>query len=90
LTSYDQFSNFSLQDAIERRTVMIDDVCYYTDIPLGLYMVRGDSMVLLGQVHDTDTDMMKQVSLAEFEELQTKQSSDADTVEWDVDNDLVA
>ena len=90
MTSYDQFSNFSLQDAIERRTVMIDDVCYYTDIPLGLYMVRGDSMVLLGQVHDTDTDMMKQVSLAEFEELQTKQSSDADTVEWDVDNDLVA
>jgi hypothetical protein len=29
--------------------------CYYTDIPLGLYLVRGDSMVLLGEV-EIDTD----------------------------------
>jgi small nuclear ribonucleoprotein (snRNP)-like protein len=32
-------------------------ICYYTDIQLGLYLVRGDSMVLLGEVeidHDTD------------------------------------
>lgn len=25
---------------------------YYTDVPLGLFMVRGDSMVLLGEVDD--------------------------------------
>ena len=25
-------------------------VTYYTDVPLGMYIVRGDSIVLLGQV----------------------------------------
>ena len=29
-------------------------ICYYTDILLGLYLVRGDSMVLLGEVDDDD------------------------------------
>jgi len=30
-------------------------ICYYTDVQLGLYLVRGDSMVLLGEVDDEDT-----------------------------------
>ena len=30
--------------------------CYYTDILLGLYLVRGDSMVLLGEVDSDDED----------------------------------
>jgi len=52
LSSFDQFSNFVLTDAVERR--VFNDVrnrkLYYHDIPLGLYVVRGDSMVLTGQV----------------------------------------
>jgi U6 snRNA-associated Sm-like protein LSm1 len=31
-------------------------ICYYTDIQLGLYLVRGDSMVLLGEVHEEEED----------------------------------
>jgi len=31
-----------------------DLCCYYTDINLGLFLVRGDSMVLLGEVDDDD------------------------------------
>ena len=30
--------------------------CYYTDILLGLYLVRGDSMVLLGEVDGDDDE----------------------------------
>ena len=30
--------------------------CYYTDILLGLYLVRGDSMVLLGEVDGDDIE----------------------------------
>jgi len=57
-----------LEETSERRVLLMknvnnedkdaktDDVtCYYTDILLGLYLVRGDSMVLLGEV-DTDAD----------------------------------
>lgn len=41
-------------------------ICYYTDVQLGLYLVRGDSMVLLGEVDDdestetTDGEQMSQ------------------------------
>jgi len=31
-------------------------ICYYTDVKLGLYLVRGDSMVLLGEVDDEEDD----------------------------------
>lgn len=31
-------------------------ICYYTDVKLGLYLVRGDSMVLLGEVDDEQDD----------------------------------
>ena len=30
--------------------------CYYTDIHLGLYIVRGDSVVLLGEIDDENKD----------------------------------
>jgi len=30
--------------------------CYYTDIRLGLYLIRGDSMVLLGEVLESEND----------------------------------
>jgi len=64
LRSFDQFSNMILEDTSERRILhskvrhekgsSADEstLCYYTDIQLGLYLVRGDSMVLLGEVDD--------------------------------------
>ena len=49
-----------LEDTSERRVLNVkvspgedsaaSTICYYTDIQLGLYLVRGDSMVLLGEV----------------------------------------
>lgn len=66
LRSFDQFSNMVLDETSERRVLLLkkqpntgggDDVtCYYTDILLGLYLVRGDSMVLLGEVDSSDDD----------------------------------
>ena len=55
MRSFDQFSNVVLEDAVERRVVIpakegVNAV--YGDAPLGLYVVRGDSIVLLGEVDD--------------------------------------
>jgi small nuclear ribonucleoprotein (snRNP)-like protein len=62
LRSFDQFSNMVMEDTSERRVLNVkvspvedgagmgSTICYYTDIQLGLYLVRGDSMVLLGEV----------------------------------------
>lgn len=60
LRSFDQFSNMVLGETSERRVLHVQNgnetICYFTDIKLGLYLVRGDSMVLLGEVENKDED----------------------------------
>lgn len=82
-------------DAMERRMVQQADILYYADLPLGLYVVRGDSMVLTGHIpHETDSTVtasvvpMKQVTLEELDQLQ--QPASATPLEWDFDTDLIA
>lgn len=89
MISYDQFSNLILQDASERRVVVANGICHYANIPLGLYIVRGDSVVLMGQVDAMrEPNVMKEVSLAELDAIR-KESGESETV-WDFDSDLVA
>jgi len=117
LSSFDQFSNFVLLDAVERRILSVPErvvseggdstavTLYYHDIPLGLYVVRGDSVVLLGQVEGggehTDQGQgrpggfaMKEVSLQELEELEERKKRaggpQAEVLNWDFDTDLIA
>jgi U6 snRNA-associated Sm-like protein LSm1 len=80
LRSFDQFSNMVLEDTSERRVLHLkkggDTICYYTDIQLGLYLVRGDSMVLLGEVdvtEDTDADADADTGEEEKEKDETQQ-----------------
>lgn len=62
LRSFDQFSNMVMEDVCERRILQTKGAdgklcAYYADVRLGLYMVRGDSMVLLGEVdEEVDSD----------------------------------
>jgi small nuclear ribonucleoprotein (snRNP)-like protein len=112
--SFDQFSNMILQDAVERRFVhsssnsnnnnTASGVTYYADIPLGVYVIRGDSVVLLGTIHDdmpNDPTRMKSVTLEELGELQQSPAASDTKVEaasnpdqgpltWDFDTDLIA
>ncbi|OAY76439.1 sm-like protein LSM1B isoform X2 [Ananas comosus] len=50
LRSFDQFANAVLEGACER--VIVGDL--YSDIPLGLYVIRGENVVLIGEL---DLDM---------------------------------
>ncbi|KAL7545372.1 hypothetical protein ACHAWF_008720 [Thalassiosira exigua] len=115
LSTFDQFSNMVLQETSERRILVAprkiteDDgekhnvgpktICYQTDIQLGLFIVRGDNVVLLGEVEDdeeSDGDHIKFVSLEEFEMLEEEEAKRKDEnggdepVNWDFDMDLVA
>lgn len=49
LRSFDQFMNLILEDTCER--VLLTGK--YCDFPLGLYIVRGDNIVLLGEIDET-------------------------------------
>lgn len=68
-------------------------ICYQTDIQLGLFIVRGDNVVLLGEVEDADDchdGSVQFVSLEDFETLQEAAGERALSVDWDFDMDLVA
>ncbi|CEH12108.1 Small Nuclear ribonucleoprotein splicing factor [Ceraceosorus bombacis] len=49
--SFDQFANLVLQDAVERVSVGNR----YGDIPRGLFLVRGENVVMLGEI-DLDAE----------------------------------
>lgn len=87
LASYDQYSNMILQDASERHIVFAENgITYYCDVPLGMYIVRGDSMVLTGLLNEMLQDnVMTKVSKDELDELKGKTP-----LNWDVDQDLIA
>jgi len=46
--SFDQFANLVLEGAVERITVG----SLYSETPLGLYVVRGENVVLLGEIDE--------------------------------------
>ena len=48
LRSFDQFANLVLESAIERIVVGT----LYAELRLGLYVVRGENVVLLGEIDD--------------------------------------
>lgn len=77
-----------MEDCVERR-IEIDSrtgMAFYYDIPLGVYIVRGDTIVLLGNTDDEQL-RMKRVSATELEELEQIPKT---PLEWDFDNDLIA
>lgn len=55
LVSIDQFLNLILENTCER--VLLTGK--YCDVPLGLYIVRGDTIVLLGEIDDEKEENMK-------------------------------
>lgn len=80
LRSFDQFANLVLEHSIER--IIVGE--QYADIPLGLQLIRGENVVLLGEV-DQDADSpagltrvpehdIKQAQRAEKEQKQLKAS----------------
>lgn len=59
---------------------------YYADVPLGIYVVRGDSMVLAGDVQE-NLDIMEKVSVEKLNEVSKEALKELD---WDFDTDLTA
>ena len=64
-----------------------DGTMYYSDLEMGVHVVRGDSMVLLGQVGPDEG--MKRVDLQELEAMK-KDSKQVEGPCFDFDTDLQA
>mmetsp|Transcript_15973 Transcript_15973/g.37871 ORF Transcript_15973/g.37871 Transcript_15973/m.37871 type:complete len:132 (-) Transcript_15973:73-468(-) len=75
LRSFDQFANLVLEDAVER--IIVGE--QYGDIPLGFYVLRGENVVLLGELDEACSEVpphFKKVSEAEI-----KRARDAEKAE---------
>jgi U6 snRNA-associated Sm-like protein LSm1 len=79
-----------MEETCERRMCIQNGISHYCDVPMGLYVIRGDSMVLLGQVGDSYGNMenMKEVELDEL--MAMIKESGTGSVNWDFDADLEA
>ena len=69
-----------LEDTSERRILTVKEekmtICYQTDIELGLYILRGDVVVLMGEVEDEEEDVggrIRFVTMEEFERIEEEE-----------------
>ncbi|XP_057455048.1 sm-like protein LSM1B [Lotus japonicus] len=77
LRSFDQFANAVLEGACER--VIVGDL--YCDIPLGLYVIRGENVVLIGELDLEREELpphMVRVSTAEIKRAQKAERDASD------------
>merc|ERR1712137_1507590 len=75
LRSFDHFANVVLENTTER--LFVGNV--YGDIPLGLFVVRGDNIVLIGDMDaDKERDQpLRKVTVEEILKLYTASKSEA-------------
>lgn len=74
LRSFDQFMNLILEETFERIVVRGE----YSDISLGLYIIRGDNIVVLGEI-----DSVKEVSSVGPRIIKSIADKNEDITEWD-------
>ncbi|KAH8705780.1 hypothetical protein BGW36DRAFT_284892 [Talaromyces proteolyticus] len=76
LRSWDQFANLVLQDTVERTY----SGKFYAEEPVGLFLVRGENVLLLGEIDlDTEDDVpetLTRVSIKEIKELKSKEEEE--------------
>jgi len=62
----DQFANLVLHETLER--IHVDN--FYGDIPRGVFLIRGENVVLAGEVDEDKPNPLTKVSLEEILHLQ--------------------
>lgn len=77
LRSFDQFANAVLEGACER--VIVGDL--YCDIPLGLYIIRGENVVLIGELDPNKEELPPHMTRVSAEEIKRAQKAEREASE---------
>ncbi|XP_030526287.1 sm-like protein LSM1B [Rhodamnia argentea] len=72
LRSFDQFANAVLEGACER--AIVGDL--YCDIPLGLYVIRGENVVLIGELDVEKEELPSHMRRVSTEEIRRAQKAE--------------
>mmetsp|Transcript_49554 Transcript_49554/g.140354 ORF Transcript_49554/g.140354 Transcript_49554/m.140354 type:complete len:140 (-) Transcript_49554:107-526(-) len=81
MRSFDQFSNMVLEDTHERHV----SGGLKHELPLGLYIVRGDNVVLLGEI-DAEKEAASGLQDADLEDVREAALSEKGAVDWDFED----
>ena len=85
MRSFDQFANIVLEEAVER--VIVGK--RFADVPLGLYVIRGENVVLLGQIvtcaHTWPKPYSRRAHAANASSLSLSLTSTAASTAWQDD-----
>ncbi|KZV58791.1 hypothetical protein F511_18628 [Dorcoceras hygrometricum] len=77
LRSFDQFANAVLEGACER--VIVGDL--YCDIPLGLYVIRGENVVLIGELDLEKEELPSHMTCVSPAEIRRAQKAERESSE---------
>ncbi|XP_031501046.1 sm-like protein LSM1B [Nymphaea colorata] len=77
LRSFDQFANVVLEGACER--VIVGDL--YCDIPLGLYVIRGENVVLIGELDLEKEELPAHMTRVSALEIKSAQKAEKDATD---------
>ncbi|GAA0139969.1 RNA splicing factor [Lithospermum erythrorhizon] len=78
LRSFDQFANAVLEGACDR--VIVGEL--YCDIPLGLYVIRGENVVLIGELAPGEEELPPHMTRVSVDEIRRAQKVERDA--WDL------
>ncbi|XP_073316982.1 sm-like protein LSM1B isoform X2 [Primulina huaijiensis] len=77
LRSFDQFANAVLEGACE--LVIVGDL--YCDIPLGLYVIRGENVVLIGELDLDKEELPSHMTFVSPAEIRRAQKAEMESSE---------
>ncbi|XP_009627315.1 sm-like protein LSM1B [Nicotiana tomentosiformis] len=75
--SFDQYANIVLEGTSER--VMVGNL--YCDIPLGLYVIRGENVVLIGERESAEEELSPHMTCVSAAEIKRAQKAEKDAAE---------
>ncbi|RYR67409.1 hypothetical protein Ahy_A03g013754 isoform B [Arachis hypogaea] len=77
LRSFDQFANVVLEGACER--LIVGDL--YCDVPLGLYVIRGENVVLIGELDLGKEELPQHMTCVSEAEIRKAQKAERDATD---------
>lgn len=77
LRSFDHFANVVLEKAVER--IIVGEL--FCDRPLGLYIIRGENVVLIGELDLTRDDLPPHMIRVTATEIQQAQKAEREATE---------
>lgn len=88
LRSFDQYANLTLDNTVERLTFR--DL--YADVGIGIFVIRGENVMLLGEVDEKKemeiSSLMKQVSEEEIREAVDKWKDVHQRTRWPIPEEI--